>query len=54
MYNQHTRGMLTTRHRSLDERGGSKAFVRDKERPCTHTRKRKEEKMSEKKWYSRI
>jgi len=27
MYNQHTRGMATTRHRSLLERGGRKAFV---------------------------
>jgi len=31
MYNQHTRGMGTTRHRSLVERGGRKAFVRDKD-----------------------
>jgi len=30
MYNQHTRGMETTRHRSLVERGGRKAFVTDK------------------------
>jgi len=30
MYNQHTRGMATTRRRSLVERGGRKAFVRDK------------------------
>jgi len=30
MYNQHARGMATTRHRSLVERGGRKAFVRDK------------------------
>jgi len=29
MYNQHTRGMARTRHRSLVERGGTKAFVRD-------------------------
>jgi len=28
-YNQHTRGMVTTRHRSLVERGGRKAFVKD-------------------------
>ena len=34
MYNQHTGGMSATRHRSLVERGGGKAFVRDKERPC--------------------
>jgi len=34
MYNKHTRGMVTTRHRSLVERGGRKAFasVRDNER----------------------
>ena len=30
MYNKHTRGMATTRHRSLVERSGRKAFVRDK------------------------
>jgi len=30
MYNQHTRGMETTWHRSLVERGGRKAFVTDK------------------------
>jgi hypothetical protein len=39
MYNQHTRGMTTTRHRSLVERGGRKAFVRDKERSCAQKRK---------------
>jgi len=27
MYNQHTRGMVTTRHRSLVERGGRKALL---------------------------
>jgi len=27
MYNQHTRGMETTRHRSLVERGGRKALL---------------------------
>ena len=27
MYNQHTRGMATTRHRSLVERGGKKALL---------------------------
>jgi len=31
MYNQHTRGMARTRHRSLVEKGGRKAFVRDKD-----------------------
>jgi len=30
MYNQHTKGMAITRHRSLVERGGRKAFVREK------------------------
>ena len=39
MYNQHTRGMATTRHRSLVERGGRKAFVRDKD--IAHTQKGK-------------
>ena len=46
MYNQHTRGMATTRHRSLVERGGNKAFVRD----LAHQKK----KCQEKKRYSRI
>jgi len=36
MYNQHTRGMATTRHRRLVRRGGRKAFVRDK---GIHTKK---------------
>jgi len=30
MYNQHTREMTTTRHRSLFEKGRKKAIVRDK------------------------
>jgi len=30
MYNQHTREMATTRHRSLVERGGKNAIFRDK------------------------
>jgi len=38
MYNQHTRGMATTRHRSLVERGGRKAFVKDK--GLAHAKKR--------------
>ena len=29
MYTQYTRGIATTRQRSLAERGGRKAFVRD-------------------------
>jgi len=37
MYNQHTRGMETTRHRCLVERGRRKAFVRDLAH--THTKK---------------
>jgi len=40
MYNQHARGMATTQHRSLVERGGRKAFVRDKD--LAHTPKRGE------------
>jgi len=28
MYNQHTRGMATTRHRSLGERAGRKALLK--------------------------
>jgi len=36
MYNQHTRGMETTRHRSLGERGGRKALL---ETLHTHTHK---------------
>jgi len=31
MYNQHTRGMATTRHRGLVEKGGRKALVEDKD-----------------------
>ena len=30
MYNQHTRGMETTRHRSLVGRSGGRGFVRDR------------------------
>jgi len=30
MYNQHTRGMVTTRHRSLAGRSGARGFVRDR------------------------
>ena len=40
MYNQHTRGMATTRHRSLVKRGGRKAFVRD----LAHQKKKWQEK----------
>jgi hypothetical protein len=38
MYNQHTRGMATTRHRSLVGRGGRKALL---ETLHTHTQKKK-------------
>jgi len=37
MYNQHTRGMATTRHRSLVERGGRKALL---ETSHKHTKKK--------------
>jgi len=30
MYNQHTRGMATTRHRSRIGRSGGRGFVRDR------------------------
>ena len=33
VYNQYTRGMATTGHRSLVQRGGRKAFVRDLAHP---------------------
>ena len=39
MFNQHTRGMATTRDRGLVERGGRMTFVRDK--GLAHTQKRK-------------
>jgi len=35
MYNQHTRGMETTRHRSLVEKGGRKALLEN-----LHTQKK--------------
>jgi len=41
MYNQHTIGMLTTRHRSLVERGGRKALL---ETLHTHTKEKIQEK----------
>ena len=46
MYTQHTRGMETTRHRSLLERGGRKALLE-----TLHTHQKK---MSERNRYSRI
>jgi len=49
MYNQHTRGMATTRHRSLVEKGGRKALLE-----ALHTKKKYEKKMSQKTRYSRI
>jgi len=49
VYNQHTRGMATTRHRSLVERGGRKALLK-----TLHTHKKTEKKMSGKNRYSRI
>ena len=47
MYNQHTRGMAKTGHRSLVERGERKAFVRDK--GLAHMQKRKKRKKEGKK-----
>jgi len=35
MYNQHTKGMATTRHRSLVDRGGRRALLE-----TLHTRKK--------------
>ena len=46
MYNQNTRGIATTRHRSLVERGGRKASVRDKGLAHTQKGKEGEDKMS--------
>jgi len=46
MYNQHTRGMETTRHRSLVERGGRKALL-ETLHTHTHQKKMKKNKMSE-------
>ena len=39
MYKQHTRGMATTRHRSLLERGGTKALL-ETLHTHTHTHKK--------------
>ena len=47
MYNQHTRGMATNRHRSLVERGRRKAFVRDKGLAHTQKENKKCQKKSE-------
>ena len=43
MYNQHTKGMATTRHRSLVERGGRKALLE-----TLHTHKNKPKKNQKK------
>jgi len=40
MYNQHTRGMETTRHRSLSERGGRKSLLE-----TLHTQKKNQKKL---------
>jgi len=45
MYNQHTGGMATTRHRSLVERGGRKAFVRELAHPNKKPKKMSEQKI---------
>jgi len=54
MYNLHTREMVTTRHMSMVERGGSKAFVRDKERPCIHNKKRVEKNIRKKSIFTNL
>jgi len=55
LYNQHTRGIATTRHRRLVERGGRRAFVRDKGLAHTHKRKEKKKgKMKREKWSGKI
>jgi len=46
MYNQHTRGRATTRHRSLVERGRRKALL---ETMHTHTHKKKQKKKCQEK-----
>jgi hypothetical protein len=53
MYNQHTRGMATTRYISLVERGRRKSFVRDKGPAHTKERKKKEKNVRENR-YPRI
>jgi len=42
MYNQHTRGVAITRHRSLVERGGGKALLE-----TLHTHKKKSQKKTD-------
>ena len=49
MYNQHTIGLETTRHRSLVERGGRETFVRDKDL-AQKKEKKERKKMSGKKF----
>jgi len=39
MYNQHTREMATTRHRSLVEKDGRKACIEDKGLASIHTKR---------------
>ena len=51
MHNQHTRGIATTRHKSLVERGSRKAFVRDK---GLAQKKKKGKQKVKKTQYSRI
>ena len=54
MYNQHTRGMATTRHRSLVETGGRKAFFRDKGLAHAQGKGKKRKRYVRKTRYSRI
>jgi len=47
MYTQYTRGIATTRQRSLAERGGRKAFVRDEGLAFTQKKGEKNKKCQE-------
>jgi hypothetical protein len=51
MYNQHTRGMETTRHRSLVERGGRKALL---ETLHTHTHKKNKKNVRKKPTFTNL
>jgi len=52
MYNQHTRGMVTTRHRSLVGRSGGRGFVRD--RPSERKKKNQHTDISNLKRFEQI
>jgi hypothetical protein len=54
MYNQHTRERATTRHRSLVERGGEKAFLRDKGLARKKRKEKKKTKCQEKPTFTNL